>query len=180
MLSRINNKQIHPNDLPCICYQILRALEYLNLHNIIHRDLKPENILFVAPNDLRLKVTDFGLSRKIDARSHMATTICGTSLYVAPEVTSGSPYDASRIDVWSAGVVFFVTACGYIPVPEVNHEKLTNYDRRVQFHSDWSARDQRLVDLIRCMLVVDVNKRYTVGQCLVHPFITQYSSTLVN
>jgi calcium-dependent protein kinase len=47
--------------------QILMAVNYCHEQNIVHRDLKPENILFVSESaDAKLKVIDFGTSRKFD------------------------------------------------------------------------------------------------------------------
>ena len=39
----------------------------LNREDVIHRDLKPANILMTK--DLRIKLADFGLARKIDTDS---------------------------------------------------------------------------------------------------------------
>ena len=60
---------------------------------MIHRDLKPENILLDKEGlDANLKITDFGLSTKIDLTN---TTGIGTPLYSAPEVVKRAHYDAS-------------------------------------------------------------------------------------
>lgn len=47
--------------------QALSAIAYLHERKIIHRDLKPENIIFEhnSPDDLTIKLIDFGTSRKI-------------------------------------------------------------------------------------------------------------------
>eukprot|EP01133_Synstelium_polycarpum_P007863 gene7863-9228_t len=63
--------------------QILTAVSYLHQLNISHRDLKPENILY-GVNHLGepvIKITDFGLA-KIIGEKEIATTLCGTPLYV--------------------------------------------------------------------------------------------------
>ncbi|EGC37076.1 hypothetical protein DICPUDRAFT_150403 [Dictyostelium purpureum] len=67
--------------------QILVAISYLHSKGIAHRDLKPENILFESFGEdyLKIKITDFGLARFIH-EGELAKTLCGSPLYVAPEV----------------------------------------------------------------------------------------------
>jgi serine/threonine-protein kinase ULK/ATG1 len=36
----------------------------------------------------------------------LAHTICGSPLYMAPEILNGQTYD-SKVDVWSLGAVFY-------------------------------------------------------------------------
>ena len=71
-------------------YQLIDAIKYMHASGIVHRDIKPDNILIVKDVDdsvLRIKITDFGLSKiitpdqKIDGRE-----FCGSLLYVAPEI----------------------------------------------------------------------------------------------
>lgn len=48
------------------------AVNYCHEQNIVHRDLKPENVLFVNESqDSKLKVIDFGTSRKFDSSKKM-------------------------------------------------------------------------------------------------------------
>lgn len=48
--------------------------------------LQPENILLASDSDVTLaKVSDFGLSKLVDAQT-MMKTFCGTPMYVAPEI----------------------------------------------------------------------------------------------
>ena len=69
-----------------LCFHsILSALAYLHSNNVVHRDLKPENILLSGASTEtqppRLKLADFGLAKVLGDRA-MASTICGTPLYV--------------------------------------------------------------------------------------------------
>jgi serum/glucocorticoid-regulated kinase 2 len=58
------------------------ALSHLHNNNYIYRDLKPENILF--DEEGYIKLTDFGLAKFLPNKE-LATTFCGTALYMAPE-----------------------------------------------------------------------------------------------
>ena len=83
---------------------------------ICHRDLKPENLLLSG--DFELKIADFGLSalgENEDGTPLLLRTECGTRGYMAPEVLAGRPYDGHKADVWSAGVILFITLAGFPP-----------------------------------------------------------------
>ena len=83
---------------------IIFGLEALRKAQIIHRDLKTENILLdKESHDANLKISDFGLSRKMSLE---VTVGIGTPLYSAPEVVSRQTYDES-VDMWSLGQVLF-------------------------------------------------------------------------
>jgi len=64
-------------------------LETLHKKGIVHRDLKPENIL--CSNDGYLKLADFGLSTIVKKDDQMFT-LCGSPLYIAPEVIENNAY----------------------------------------------------------------------------------------
>lgn len=68
-----------------IAKQILHALQYLHARKITHRDIKPDNILISSFEPLRVKLSDFGLSKVVQEETFLKT-FCGTLLYCAPEV----------------------------------------------------------------------------------------------
>ncbi|XP_042342447.1 ribosomal protein S6 kinase-related protein [Plectropomus leopardus] len=99
------------------------ALGFLHDLGIMHRDVKMENILLSDQGHLRL--SDFGLSRRLK-RGGRAFTICGTILYMAPEVLSGGPYNHAA-DWWSLGIMLFSLVTGEFPVPaEQDHTSMLN------------------------------------------------------
>ena len=55
-----------------------------------------------------IKVSDFGLSKLVNSQSVM-TTMCGTPLYVAPEIleTRGLFSYTKKVDIWSLGVILY-------------------------------------------------------------------------
>ena len=95
--------------LKIVMCQILLALEYIHSKGIVHRDITPANILVKINEEDGLpyvKICDFGLSCH---PSHYRATTPGavTSWYRAPEICCAYNYYGPKVDVWSAGCVFF-------------------------------------------------------------------------
>eukprot|EP00466_Bigelowiella_natans_P000556 jgi/Bigna1/125887/aug1.1_g595 len=90
------------------------AMAYIHERKIVHRDLKPDNI-FVSDGSIR--IADFGLSRVMPkpaswwSAGAAEMSICGTNLYMAPEVLAEKPY-GTEADVWSLGIVILELAMG--------------------------------------------------------------------
>ena len=70
--------------------QIAEGLQYLRSHNVVHRDLKLHNIL-LSEDRRTLKIADFGFAKVIKDES-LVETLCGTPLYMAPEILQKKPY----------------------------------------------------------------------------------------
>ncbi len=96
---------------------ILNGLRYLRSKQIIHRDLKPHNLL-MTKNRQNIKISDFGFARILGSDA-LEATMCGTPLYMSPQVLSGERYD-SKADLWSVGVILYEMLCGVRPFRDVN------------------------------------------------------------
>lgn len=97
--------------------QLAAGLKYLHSLHIIHRDLKPHNLLLTSTNkeDHILKIADFGFAKTFDA-STLSETVCGSPLYMAPEILKGQKY-SSKADLWSVGTILFEMITGKPPFP---------------------------------------------------------------
>ncbi|EGG20118.1 putative protein serine/threonine kinase [Cavenderia fasciculata] len=95
------NKLLPESKIRNMVYQILQALAFMHERGYFHRDMKPENLLVL--NDT-VKIADFGLARKIDAKPPFSTYV-STRWYRAPEVLLHAQTYNSAIDIWAVGVI---------------------------------------------------------------------------
>lgn len=152
--------------------QMVLAVKYLHSRGITHRDLKPENVLLDCHNNETLvKLTDFGLSKFVGEESFMRT-MCGTPLYVAPEVllANGQNTYGQQVDVWSLGVIFFICLSGYLPFSN-DYKKMSLREQIIKgqytfSQSHWQGVSMAAIALMRRMLTVNPEKRITLDELL--------------
>ena len=103
--------------------QLSSGLNFLHSRQIIHRDIKSQNILLSEDSpSARLKIADFGFAKHLEV-ADMATSVCGTPLYMAPEVFERRKYDA-KADLWSIGCVLYEMLVGSTPFTGKSHAEL--------------------------------------------------------
>ncbi|XP_011369241.1 MAPK/MAK/MRK overlapping kinase isoform X1 [Pteropus medius] len=90
----------------CYMYQLCRSLDHMHRNGIFHRDVKPENILI--KQDV-LKLGDFGSCRSVYS-TQPYTEYISTRWYRAPECLLTDGFYSYKMDLWSAGCVFFEIA----------------------------------------------------------------------
>ncbi|RMZ26175.1 hypothetical protein D0859_09746 [Hortaea werneckii] len=182
--------------------QIASALEYLRGRNLIHRDIKPQNLLlnpapsYMAqqrPEDVplavsehslvptvgvetlpMLKIADFGFARHLPSTA-MAETLCGSPLYMAPEILRYEKYDA-RADLWSTGTVLHEMVVGKPPFRAQNHVDLL---RKIEKANDQIIFDNRnmvisrgMKDVIRKLLKKSPLDRVSYEEFFEDPVVT--------
>jgi len=129
MLDAVLNRGMYSEaDAKQVFRQLLESLKYLHSVAVVHRDLKLENLLLKEPDDLNtVKLADFGLAKR--AAQQGMETICGSPMYVAPEVIrfepGNDPY-GSPCDMWSAGVILYILLCGVPPFDDESEAVLYN------------------------------------------------------
>ena len=103
--------------------------------DIVHRDLKPQNILLsydprltkksASPDQMMLKIADFGFARFLQD-GNMAATLCGSPMYMAPEVIMSLQYN-SKADLWSLGTIVYQCLSGRAPFQATTPQALKQY-----------------------------------------------------
>ncbi|CAK9142913.1 unnamed protein product [Ilex paraguariensis] len=122
-----------------IALDVARGVEYLHglaQQSFIHRDLKPSNILL--GDDMRAKVSDFGLVRLVDGKASVVTKLAGTFGYLAPEYAVTGRV-TTKIDVYSFGVILMELITGRRALDETQHEEsmhLVPWFRRMNLYKD--------------------------------------------
>ena len=161
--------------------QIAGGLREMRARNLIHRDLKPQNLLLCCgkkSEEVTLKIADFGFARYVHP-SGLAETLCGSPLYMAPEILSYQKYDA-KADLWSVGCILFELVCGKPPFTGANPMQLlrniTRGDARVP-GAVATTLSSECVDLMRGLLQKDPTRRMSFEQFFDHPFLAEKTET---
>uniref|UniRef100_A0A7N8YPT1 Serine/threonine-protein kinase DCLK2 n=1 Tax=Mastacembelus armatus TaxID=205130 RepID=A0A7N8YPT1_9TELE len=162
-------------DASGMLYNLANAIKYLHSLNIVHRDIKPENLLVYehADGSKSLKLGDFGLATVVDGPLY---TVCGTPTYVAPEIIAETGYGL-KVDIWAAGVITYILLCGFPPFRGSSDDQEVLFDQILMGQLEfplpyWDNVSETATELIRSMLEVEVDQRYTALQVLEHPWVT--------
>ncbi|KAL3148333.1 hypothetical protein ABBQ38_013792 [Trebouxia sp. C0009 RCD-2024] len=153
--------------------QLGAGLQELWSRHMVHRDLKPQNLLLSdhTPQAV-LKIADFGFARHLQ-QHQLADTLCGSPLYMAPEILQSHKYDA-KADLWSVGTILYELVVGRPPFNGSNHVALLhNIERNEAKIPDHIARNlsAACVDLIYSLLKRDPVQRISFEEFFNHPFL---------
>lgn len=164
--------------------QIAAAMRILNSKGIIHRDLKPQNILlsYVGRkksniSGIRIKIADFGFARYLQSNM-MAATLCGSPMYMAPEVIMSQNYDA-KADLWSIGTVIYQCLVGKPPFQANSPQDLRMFYEKNKNLQPIIPRETspQLSDLLLGLLQRNQKDRMDFDTFFSHPFL-ESSSTI--
>lgn len=106
-------------------YQMLLGLEYLHGQSVIHNDIKAANILFSTDRNI-IKLSDFGISYKMDDTNNVYNDITGSAYWMAPEVIGGDPKN-EKCDIWSLGITAIEIFTGKPPYFKFDKVVALNY-----------------------------------------------------
>ena len=171
LIPQDKKKRISTQIVASLMKNIISAVYFLHNMNppIIHRDIKPENVLLTE--NLVAKLTDFGWSNYIQ-EDEKRTTVCGTPIYLAPEIIKEQGHD-EKVDIWCIGVLLFELATGSVPFPGNDIESLESniLKLKIQWPKDINIDAKNLIMKI---LKLDPKARISLPDMLKHHFITKY------
>ncbi|XP_060799879.1 serine/threonine-protein kinase ULK2 isoform X2 [Neoarius graeffei] len=174
---------LQEDTLRIILQQIAAAMRVLNSKGIIHRDLKPQNILLSytgrkksSVSGIRIKIADFGFARYLHSNM-MAATLCGSPMYMAPEVIMSQNYDA-KADLWSIGTVIYQCLVGKPPFQANSPQDLRMFYEKNKTLMPNIPRETSppLADLLLGLLQRNQKDRMDFDTFFSHPFLDQTSN----
>jgi serine/threonine protein kinase len=164
-----------------IAIQMLFGLEFMHRNRIVHRDIKPTNILIFdpqindenSPEDITIKLCDFGLSKHYPSSGCTSPGVC-TPSYRSIEICQNQIYN-NKVDIWSLGCVFYEILSGHPLIVVDNDDSAQVLAQIIRCIPDrnlttWASllpgAPNDLIELISNMLAHDPKCRWSAMDCL--------------
>eukprot|EP01065_Artemidia_motanka_P011383 TRINITY_DN16116_c0_g1_i1.p1 TRINITY_DN16116_c0_g1~~TRINITY_DN16116_c0_g1_i1.p1 ORF type:complete len:506 (+),score=137.79 TRINITY_DN16116_c0_g1_i1:59-1519(+) len=170
-----------------VMLQLCSAVKYLHSMHIAHRDIKLENVLLAERGSLHsIRITDFGMSRVFATFGEEGEqvqpmhTVCGTPLYLAPEIARASQQGYNElVDIWSLGVLLWLLVVGSHPFargvdPATGKStRFADYTRKV----DWSVEPlpsmPQITKVLQRMLSLEPEDRPSAAELAFYPWLVE-------
>ncbi|XP_039753620.1 serine/threonine-protein kinase unc-51 isoform X1 [Pararge aegeria] len=182
------NRLLSEGTIRTFLRQLAEAMRAIHAKGIVHRDLKPQNILLTHnvmpprtphPTEITLKIADFGFARFLE-EGNMAVTLCGSPMYMAPEVIMSLKYDA-KADLWSLGTIVYQCLTGKAPFQATTpHELKAFYENSVDLQPKMPAgTSPELCNLLIGLLRRNARERMPFEVFFNHPFLQRPRTTSI-
>lgn len=187
MYTKLKEKEIYSElEAQLVIYNLCTVVKYLHNNNIVHRDIRLDHLILIdRTNDSKFKLVGFEYAKEItkirllkknknNKRSSMELLngAIGTLQYISPEALTGKY--SFETDVWSIGVVLYLLLCGYPPYAADSEKLIRNriLKNDLKFEPEyWQMVSYGAKDLVKKILVKDINKRYSIDDILSHKWM---------
>jgi serine/threonine-protein kinase len=143
------------------------ALEYAHRRGVQHRDVRPANIFLTDDGGQRIRLTDFGVARPLDAAGRRTATnlTAATVAYAAPEQFKGSHIDG-RADQYGLAATAFHLLTGSPPYEDSDPATVVSQHRTAvpPRLGDRHPELARLDDVLSKGLAKDADDRFASCQ----------------
>ncbi|KAG9343682.1 hypothetical protein JZ751_013060 [Albula glossodonta] len=157
-------------------HQVTIALDYLHCKKLVHRDIKPENVLLFDRECRKVKLSDFGMTRRAGSP---VKRVSGTIPYTAPELCDNSRREGFSVDystdVWAFGVLLFCMLTGNFPwekaLPSDGfYDEFVRWQRRRAgaVPSQWRRFSDEALRMFRKLLSLEPLRRCAVKEVFAH------------
>ena len=126
---------------------------------------------------LVLKLADFGLAKHyMDNEDSLMNTICGSPLYMAPELILNKEYN-SKADLWSYGIIMYQLLFGNHPISATTFPQLYQNlkSKSIDFHMNKNFTPN-CFDLLTKLLVKDHRMRMDWGNFFNHKWFSYWKN----
>lgn len=165
--------------------QMIQGVRYMHALGMAHLDLSLENLLMTDSNEL--KVCDYGVTRHMSFNEQLQLVSFPATLnnkpgklgYMSKEIFGSQPFSGTASDVWSMGVILFISLFGVPPyqVPALSDQRfaliVTGQIRRLL--AAWKMSDVASDDAVSLIsdMLCDEDKRLNIEQILMHPWLRE-------
>ena len=97
-----------------------------------------------------IKIADFGLSKVLTSTTDLSNTMCGTPLYMAPQLVKQRKY-SYKADIWSIGCILFELINGVTPFHARDLEEFEQKVAKCKMRLREIARDKLTLEAVLFM-----------------------------
>ncbi|KAK1240314.1 hypothetical protein MKX08_007756 [Trichoderma sp. CBMAI-0020] len=168
-------------DVREISFQVLEGLSYMHREGFAHRDIKPDNVLIRSQPPTSkwwVKISDFGISKRVEGSNKVVSSIKGTIPYMAPELlfhepSSPNPINHQAADMWALGEMAYRLLTKTAVFPTQNAIIRYLVDTNLFPTDNLNKRDASLdaVAFIRALMEPHPDKRLASGTAMEHAWV---------